>query len=181
MDSHDGRQVRHPVSYDEAATSKYLAAGDFADGPRTFRVLDIEIVPIEDDSGATNDKFIYHLEGAAKPWLSNRTNGYLLEGIFGPDPMAVKGQYVTLHAETVQTSEGRKPAVRVYGSPCLKADKAVTYKLKRKKPVTKTLRATQGPGGQRPTAPAQRPPREPGDDQPPPPTDDDFRLGGGRR
>lgn len=124
--------------------------------------MTIKAVVLEELEGikGKQQKGLVSFEERPLQWVLNRTNASALKGMFGRETNGWVGKRVTLYpAPFRDMSTGEETtAIRVRGSPDLKADMTFELVLPRKKPVTVKLLKTGAKTNGKPLPPPPEPP-----------------------
>jgi hypothetical protein len=123
-----------PVDWDELFPGRFIKAGDFKGEKVTLRISMVKIEELVGDKGP-QIKGVIGFERTDKHWALNKTNGICLREMFGRMVQDWVGHRVTLFA-AIWDGE---PAIRVWGSPELGADREVNIQLPRKRPFKMTM------------------------------------------
>lgn len=126
------------VDYDQLFPGRFLKAGEFDGKKVTLTISEIEIEALPQDKGGDKDKGIISFAETKKKLVLNRTNGECFKAMWGRKLADWIGKRVTLFPDTWNG----ELAVRVYGSPDIRADMDVEIRLPKRKPLQKTLRLT---------------------------------------
>ena len=151
------RELPQPVDFDELYPGRFIKAGDFKGEKVTLRISKVKIEELVGDKGP-QVKGVVSFEKTEKPWCLNKTNGLCLREMFGRMVQDWVGHRVTLFAATWDG----EPAIRVWGSPELPADREVAIQLPRKRPFKMTMHrvlpkgATAAPPVQQQQRPAEQ-------------------------
>lgn len=113
-------QRRKPTTWDEIDPKRWLRAETLQDKPRTLKISELyqEVL----DEGSDDWETIISFEGKTRELVLNATNKRLLKAMFGKKPQEWVGHNVTLQPEMVDAFGERVEAVRVAGSPDIRAD-----------------------------------------------------------
>ncbi len=140
------------LDYDALFPGRFIKAGDFKGHDVTLTIANVRLEDLPNDAGGNKVKGIIAFEGKKKEWVLNRTNGEALKAMWGRDTGEWIGKRVTLYPAPFN---GDDLAIRVRGSPDLKAPLDFELKLPRKRPTKTRLLVTK------PGARAAAPPPEP--------------------
>lgn len=132
------RQLPKPVDWDELYPGRFIKAGDFKGKVVTLKITAVQIEELEGDKGK-QIKGVIAFEQTEKHLALNKTNGICLKAMFGRMVQEWVGKRVSLHAATWNG----EPAIRVYGSPDIDADKVIEVSLPRKRPFNMTMHRVQ--------------------------------------
>jgi hypothetical protein len=138
------------LDYDALFPGRFVKAGDFKGHDVTLTIANVRIEDLPNDAGGNKVKGIIAFEGKKKEWVLNRTNGEALKAMWGRDTGDWIGKRVTLYPAQFNGDL----AIRVRGSPDLKAPLEYELKLPRKRPQKMRLLATKLNGK---SAPAPEP------------------------
>jgi hypothetical protein len=126
------------VDWDQLYPGRFFKGGDILEGEKklvTISALDLE--PLEGDKGL-REKGILSFEGEKQQLALNKTNGICLREMFGRKPYLWVGKRFAMF----QSEWQGEPCVRVWGSPDIDKDIAVTIDLgRRRKPFKMTMHA----------------------------------------
>jgi hypothetical protein len=144
------RQLPQPVDWDQLYPGRFLKASDLMGKKPVLEISQVNIEELIGDNGK-QIKGLIAFRGKDKQWALNKTNGICLKAMFGREVQKWVGKRVSLFSMMVRnTFTGEdEPAIRVWGSPDLPADKAVEIRLPRKKAFTMTMHRVVL-GGQQP-------------------------------
>ncbi len=143
------------LDYDALFPGRFIKAGDFKGKDVTVTIATVRIEDLPNDAGGNKVKGIIGFEGKKKEWVLNRTNGEALKAMWGRDTGDWIGKRVTLYPAPFNGDL----AVRVRGSPDLKAPLDFELKLPRKRPQKTRLLVTGKANGK--AAPEPEPDPEP--------------------
>ena len=101
--------------------SKYLKAADLGDREVTKTIGAVKLEDLEGADGTKKQKVIVTFKDAKKQWVMPRTCGEALRLMFGKETNAWTGKRVTLYSRKVDSFGEEVDAVRVKGSPDIKA------------------------------------------------------------
>ena len=101
--------------------SKYLKAADLGDREVTKTIGAVKLEDLEGVDGTKKQKVIVTFKDAKKQWVMPRTCGEALRLMFGKETNAWTGKRVTLYSRKVDSFGEEVDAVRVRGSPDIKA------------------------------------------------------------
>lgn len=108
--------------------SKYAAAADLGDKPRTLTIKSagFEILERKDKKAEKENKPIVRFESARKGWVLNRTNAEALVLMFGRKTEDWVGKRVTLYSKEIDDpfGDGKIWCIRVKGSPDIDGPKS---------------------------------------------------------
>lgn len=154
-----------PVDFDQLYPGRFLKSGELLGKKVTVVIDDVSIDELEGDRGKRVQGILY-LRGKAKQIVLNKTNGLCLKGMFGRKLGDWIGKRIVIFQGTTKFGADTVDCIRIWGSPDIERDMAVTITLPRKKPFTMTMHKTNG-GRAAET-------REPGADDEAPPADDEV-------
>ena len=101
--------------------SRYLKAADLGDREVTKTIGAVKLEELEGVDGSKKQKVIVTFKDAKKQWVMPRTCGEALRLMFGKETNAWTGKRVTLYSRKVDSFGEEVDAVRVRGSPDIKA------------------------------------------------------------
>lgn len=133
-----------PVDWDELYPGRFIKAVDLKGKPVTLKITAIDMEELEGNKGIQR-KGTVSFAGTEKKLALNKTNGICLKAMFGKKVQEWVGHRVTLFP----TRHNDDDAIRVYGSPEIKADFEITIALPRKRPFDMTMRKTPEVGARR--------------------------------
>ncbi len=143
--------------FDQLYPGAYLAAGEFAAGPRTLTIDSVELHELEDEKKGKKMRGIVFFKGETRGLVLNKTNGYCLRHLFGRTTGDWIGKRITLFMDTNVAFGAKKvSAIRIYGSPEIQKDTEVEIKHPKKKAYNMKLRATGEKPAAAPSAPTSR-------------------------
>lgn len=127
--------------FDQLYPGRFLKAGDVSEKP-TLTITRIEMETLTTEKGEKQSAIVMFSEDK-RGLVLNKTNGYLIRQMFGPDLADWRGKRVVLYREDkVQFGAKTVSAVRVYGSPDIARDMPCEIKHPKKKAQNWTLHAT---------------------------------------
>ena len=129
-----------PVDWDELYPGRFLKGGQLGPNARPIlTIADVSVEALMGDDGKDKDKGVISFKETQLQLPLNKTNGTCLKAMFGREvPKWIGRQIVLFRGEW----KG-EPAVRIYGSPELKADISVEVKLPKRRPMTFIMHAPQ--------------------------------------
>jgi hypothetical protein len=150
LNSSNSNETKRVVDFDELYPGRFIKAGSLQGKKITLTISAVHVEKLEGDAGA-KWKGVVTFEKTEMQLVLNRTNGTCLREMFGREVPKWIGRKVTLFP----SEWNGEPCIRVWGSPELKADKAISIQLPRRKPVTMVMHAMKAPGqnGNAKTAP----------------------------
>ena len=132
--------------------SRYLKAADLGDREVTKTIGAVKLEELEGVDGSKKQKVIVTFKDAKKQWVMPRTCGEALRLMFGKETNAWTGKRVTLYSRKVDSFGEEVDAVRVRGSPDIKAPIKEVVPRGRKKIIVDVIPtkgdATPEPGSQ---------------------------------
>jgi hypothetical protein len=178
-------QQRKPADFDELYPGRFLKAGQLGERKPTVTILSVELDELVGENGQPKMKGVIAFREIKYQLALNKTNGELLKAMFGRDLNKWPGRRLTLYQGKVEHGSWKgQPAIRIWGSPELDADKTVSVQLPRKRPLQFVLHAVQSRDAARkpeverhPTE--QTPPQTSGDEGEAPPFGDGEQGGDG--
>lgn len=143
---------------------RFIKSAEFAGKKPTLTIKSITLEDLPEDKGGTKRRGIISFKETPKALVLNRTNGTAFKAMFGVETDAWVGKRITLWAApfTDPFTGEQITAIRVLGSPDIKANMEFSAKIGRKQVVFRLSRT--GAVGQRLPAPAGTP----APDYPPP-------------
>jgi hypothetical protein len=120
--------------------SKYIKAVSLGGKDRTVTITGVKVEELEKDDKTKEQRGLVALAETTKKWVLNVTNVKCLIALFGRETNNWVNKRVTLYPERNEMSDSGF-AIRVRGSPDIKADIRFVLKLARKKPRTVVLKA----------------------------------------
>lgn len=162
----DEKPLKKPVDWDELYPGRFIKAGQIGERKATLTIKSVDVDRLQDEKGQDKIKGVISFVEMPYQLALNKTNGLVLREIFGRSLEGWVGRKVTLYRGQVESGSQRgEPAVRIWGSPELKEDRAVTVQLPRKRPFQVTVHAVASRDAQRraevdrhPTEGLNRPP-----------------------
>ncbi len=145
------------VDWDQLYPGRFWKAGLLApDEKKVLVVSEVHVEPLETEKGI-KEKGVITFEGEKLQMPLNKTNGICLREMFGRVPYKWAGHRFAIFSGTW----ANEPCVRIWGSPELTEDKAVTIELPKRKPFVLVMHAmgAQKPAAQRPADEAPPAPR----------------------
>ena len=125
-----------PSVFDQLYPGRFLKAGELLGKKVTLTIRDTDLEELVGDDGKPKAKAVVSFRETDKQLVLCKTNGICLKEMFGVQLAEWVGKRVTIFPD-VWNGE---PAIRVWGSPDLQADRDVQITLPRRKPFRKTLR-----------------------------------------
>jgi hypothetical protein len=124
--------------------SRFLKSAEFKGNDVTFTIAEVALEELERDDNSKETKGVVAFKETPKLLLLNRTNSTCLKEMFGVETEQWKGKRVTFFPEPMIDPFTKKPisAIRVKGSPDLKAPVGVSIKLRKRKAQTRTMLVT---------------------------------------
>lgn len=150
-----------PVDWQELYPGRFLHAADLKGKKVTLKMADVSLEELIGDKGP-QVKGLIAFEKTEKQLALNKTNGIFIKAMFGSKLADWVGKRITVFEDTWDG----EPCIRVWGSPDIPADMAVTVALPRKRPFERTLHKVGGaepartPPPARSTAAQDEPPDE---------------------
>lgn len=133
---------KKPATYDDLYPGRFLKAGNFDGRKVTLTIREADLVELEGDDGK-KFKAVLSFNETERQLVACKTNGYCIKSMFGDRVSDWIGKHVTFFPSTWNG----EPAIRVWGSPDIPADKEITVQLPRRKPIPMTLhRVEANPG-----------------------------------
>ena len=166
------------MDFDKLFPARFLKAGEFAGKDVTLTIAGVRLEELESQKGKET-KAIVGFRETKKQLVLNKTNALCVRAMFGRETDAWVGKRVTFYPAAIQFQDSDL-AIRVRGSPDLKAPVTFELKLPRKQPKSTTLLPTKAGANPPPAAAPVGPDRAksgPLDNEPPPPSDNDFGPG----
>lgn len=144
------KPLKKPLDWDELYPGRFLKAGQLGDKRPTLTIKSVDVERLQDDKGQDKVKGVITFAELPYALAMNKTNGLVLKAMFGRVLSGWVGKRVTLYRGIVESgSKKGEPAVRIWGSPELTEDRAVTVQLPRKKPFQIVAHAVQARDAQR--------------------------------
>lgn len=137
MAQQQAKVIERPVDWDELYPGRFIKATDFKGKQVTLRIAKVHVEELVGDKGPQM-KGIIAFDRTEKALALNKTNGICLKEMFGKKVQEWVGKRVTLFPSTWDGED----CIRVYGSPDIEADKAITIALPRKRPFQMTMHKT---------------------------------------
>jgi hypothetical protein len=143
------------MDWSVAFPGKYLKADDLQGKVYTLTIKDVRIDDIEGMDGTKKQKVVITFKETPKAWIVPVTCGLALRAMWGRETNDWKDQQVSLFPKKVESFGETVEAVRVAGSPSLKAPikevikrgkKNITVDLVPTKPTPTKAEAAREPG-----------------------------------
>lgn len=135
-------ELKKPISFDELYPGRFLKAADLRGQKVTVRIADVALEELEGEKGS-KVKGIIFLRNTDKQIVLNRTNGLCLKGMFGKTLSDWIDKRITLTADKTKLGKDTVDCIRIYGSPDIAEDMAVSVTLPRRKPFEMTMHAVK--------------------------------------
>lgn len=126
------------VDYDQLFPGRFMKAGEFQGKDVNLTITDVEMEELPQDKGGDKPKGVLSFRETKKKLVLNRTNGECLKGMFGRNVQEWIGKQVTFFP----SEWNGEPAIRVKGSPELKAPLDVEVRLPKRKPIVMKMQPT---------------------------------------
>ena len=123
-----------PVDWDDLYPNRFLKAADLKGKKVTLKISGVKLEELIGDKGQ-QVKGLISFDKTEKQLALNKTNGICLKDMFGKKVQEWIGRRVTLFPTTYNDDD----CIRVWGSPDIEAEKAVTIALRRKRPFQMTM------------------------------------------
>jgi len=133
------RKIPKPTVWDQLYAGRFLKAGELLGKRVTLTIRDTDLEELVGDDGKPKAKAVVSFRETDKQLVLCKTNGICLKEMFGVQLADWVGKRVTIFPDTWNG----EPAIRVWGSPDLAADRDVQITLPRRKPFRKTLRRVE--------------------------------------
>lgn len=161
MAEHAPKTDKPILDYDQLFPGRFLKAGLFRAKPVTLTIEAVYMESLPKDKGGTQDRGIirFALPKDPRELVLNKTNGEVLKSMFGPSVPGWIGKRVTFFCGRDRFGTDDVDAIRIQGSPDLKAPKRVTVTYKRRASQTFNLTVTTPAGGPAPTPTSPTPER----------------------
>jgi hypothetical protein len=137
MAQQQAKIIDRPVDWDELYPGRFIKAADLKGGKVTLRIAKVHVEELVGDKGPQM-KGIIAFEKTEKALALNKTNGICLKEMFGKKVQEWVGRRVTLFPSQWDGED----CIRVWGSPEIDADRAITISLPRKRPFQMTMHRT---------------------------------------
>jgi len=124
------KQLKKPKSYDDLYPSRFLKASAFDGKKVTLTIQDCRREELEGENGEKKVKAIVSFRETERELVACKTNGLCLRDMFGTSLAGWVGKRVILFPD----KWNGEPAIRVWGSPDIKAPFDVEVKLARRRP-----------------------------------------------
>lgn len=128
-----------PSVFDQLYPGRFLKAGELLGKKVTLTIRDTDLEELVGEDGKPKAKAVVSFRESEKQLVLCKTNGICLKEMFGVQLVDWVGKRVTIFPD-VWNGE---PAIRIWGSPDIAADRDVTITLPRRKPFRKTLRRVE--------------------------------------
>ena len=128
--------------------SRFLKSAEFGGRDVTFTIAEVALEELERDDSSKEMKGVVSFRETSKMLLLNRTNSTCLKEMFGVETEQWKGKRVTFFPFPMTDPFTKKPitAIRLRGSPDLKAPVGVSIKLRKRKAQIMTMVVTGNAG-----------------------------------
>lgn len=130
--------MRRVVDFDELYPGRFLKAGTLKGQKVTLTIAAVHAEHLEGDAGK-KWKGVVTFERTEMQLALNRTNGECFKAMFGREVPKWVGRKVTLFPG----EWNGEPCIRVWGSPELEQDRAITIALPKRKPITMVMHAVR--------------------------------------
>lgn len=137
MAQQQAKIIEKPVDWDELYPGRFIKAADLKGGKVTLRIAKVHVEELVGDKGPQM-KGVIAFEKTEKALALNKTNGICLKEMFGKKVQEWVGRRVTLFPSQWDGED----CIRVWGSPEIDADRAITIALPRKRPFQMTMHRT---------------------------------------
>lgn len=127
----EAKQIKQPKTFDDLYPGRFLKAGNFDGKKVTLTIVACRREELEGEKG-TSVKAIVSFKETPLELVACKTNGICMRDMFGKSLAGWIGKRVILFPGTWNN----EPAIRVWGSPDIKAPFDIDIKLARKKPFT---------------------------------------------
>ncbi len=124
--------------------SRFLKSAEFNGRDVTYTIAEVALEELERDDNSKETKGVIAFKETNKLLLLNRTNSTCLREMFGVETDTWKGKRVTFYPMPMTDPFTKKPitAIRLRGSPDIKAPVGVSIKLRKRKATTVTMQVT---------------------------------------
>ena len=142
-------ETQQPKNFDQLYPGRFLKAG-ILDGKKvTLTIAKIEHEKLEGEKGMEL-KVIFSFVGKDMQLVCCKTNALCIKGMFGPMLASWVGKKITLFEGKVEVAGPMKgqPCIRIWGSPEIPADMAVTIKHPKKKAFDMVMHRVDRPATQ---------------------------------
>jgi hypothetical protein len=156
------KQLKQPKSFDDLYPSRFLKATAFNGKKVTLTISGCRREELEAEDGKREVKAIVAFRETERELVACKTNGICLRDMFGNSLAGWVGKRVILFPG----EWNGEPAIRVWGSPDIKAPFDVVVKLARRKPKTWRMHTSANDAKAPATPPAETLPEEEGDPEP---------------
>jgi hypothetical protein len=125
-----------PDTYSELYPGRFMRADMFRGQKCTFKIVNLDIEVLEGEKGR-EPKVVGTFAGPNKTFdhVIPKTVGFCLKRMFGNNPREWIGKWVTLYPTTTKFGRETVDCVRVWGSPHINSDMAITIPQGRRKPL----------------------------------------------
>lgn len=137
MAQQQAKIIEKPVDWDELYPGRFIKAADLKGGKVTLKIAKVHVEELVGDKGPQM-KGVIAFEKTEKALALNKTNGICLKEMFGKKVQEWVGRRVTLFPSQWDGED----CIRVWGSPEIDADRAITISLPRKRPFQMTMHRT---------------------------------------
>jgi len=144
--------MKKPVDYDDLYPGRFMKGGTLGDKKIVVTIKDVSMDMLASDDG-DKERGVMSFAETPLQITVNKTNGLCLKAMFGRDVASWVGKKIVLFKGEWKG----EPAVRIYGSPELKADMNVEIKLPKRRAQTMVMHAPRQQTEQR------RPPEQTGE------------------
>lgn len=130
------------ADWDQLYPGRFFKGGDILEGEKKVVLISaVDLEELEGDKGLRS-RGVLTFAGEKMQLALNKTNGICLREMFGRKPMDWVGKRFAMF----QSEWQQEPCIRIWGSPDLEKDLAVTVDLgRRRKPFAMTMHAMGSP------------------------------------
>lgn len=127
-----------PDTWSELYPNRFIHADLLRGKKVTLTIKSLDIEEMETHKGKKGAVIAYFHERPLQLG-TNKTNGYCLKRMFGNNPHDWIGKRITIYPTTTSFGKEKVDCIRIWGSPDLQADMAITVPQGRKKPIEMTM------------------------------------------
>lgn len=137
---HTPKTYAKPVDFDQLYPGRFIKAGELLGKKVTLTISDVELEGLLGEDGKEKAKAIISFRESEKKLVTCKTNGICIKEMFGKKIDDWIGKRITIFPD-VWNGE---PAIRIWGSPDIDAEKVVQVALPRRRPFNKTMHKMPG-------------------------------------
>lgn len=127
-----------PDTWSELYPNRFIHADLLKGRKVTLTIKSLDMEEMETHKGKKTAVIAYFHERPLQLG-TNKTNGYCLKRMFGNNPHDWIGKRITIYPTTTSFGKEKVDCIRIWGSPDLSSDIAITVPQGRKKPIEMTM------------------------------------------